>query len=177
MARKLRKNAKPQIVGDWVRRPPHATGDAEQDSRLEGQLDEFKRAQRAANLDGVAFVEAELSSAPISKRKRGRVTAAVDPLDSDLVPAPTFGALDVVGFLDAMVEILNLAYDLTVGVGEGGLFNFEKVCRMARATVGRVRARLRGPSRRCWVRLDVRLKRLRLRKTPSPPLAEPNRPS
>jgi hypothetical protein len=128
MARKLRKNAKPEIRGKWERRPTSSpgVGRTPEERRVIAEARErslqLLEAERGPQFEAVAKVA---DTTPIASTSRGKKGPRVDPLRMDLVPGDPEDQSDVVGLLDAVVEVMNLVHEVAVGVGDGGLFNYE----------------------------------------------------
>lgn len=76
---------------------------------------------RARNPEGYRQIGEMLATQPRAKRSKGQAVSA-DVLRYELV-TDTF--VDVAGLLDAIVAFVNLTFEATIGVGPGGLFNFE----------------------------------------------------
>lgn len=132
-AKKLRRNARPAIEGRWVSRRDLALAgldalpkDAQADARaLEERFAAGREATyeglRAQDPEGYRWIGETLATQPRAKRSKGPPVAA-DVLREELV---TDAFVNIDKLLDALVAFVNLTFEATIGVGPGGLFNFE----------------------------------------------------
>ena len=131
-----RANTRPSIVGAWKPQRPVAMADnaddlseddrklfGEQDRRLATSREEQIRVLEAQDPAGYRRLGELLSPEPRSKRKGGQAPP-IDVLRNDL-QVEGEDAVDVSALLDAVVAVVGLAFDATIGIGDGGLFNFE----------------------------------------------------
>ena len=158
--RRARSNAKPEIMGRWVSLPLGSSvaateGGAPLDcspecpkageppsidevARVTAWIEQRVREREAASPEHFRRRGAELSSSSRLKLKAGE--NAPDVLRDILVLRKGAQRFDLHGLLSAVHDLLALAFEATVGIGDAGLFNFERA--VAQELVG-LGARLR----------------------------------
>ncbi len=157
-----RRNARPEIIGRWVPRPvptgeepleetlgaacleairQRADGKAieaawrTQDARAAAARERAYRTWEERNPDVAAFYAERWSTVP--KVRGGGTTELADTLRQDLALPDDVEAIDIWAFLDAIVEIGTVAWEATIGTGEGALFNFEHAAAREVVQIGR----------------------------------------